>query len=85
MSNIMIPAEVIVHFDTAGIITPYRIRYEYEGKKIIYVSRLLKRSTSMYSGRALEIFECVGCKDNYEITFALKFEKKINQWFLTKL
>lgn len=85
MEKIMIPAEVIAHFDTKGIITPYRIRYEYEGTKIIHVSRLLKRSTSPFETRDMEIFECVGCKDNHEIIFALKYEKKINQWFLTKL
>ena len=85
MKEHMIPAEVIAHFDTQGIITPYRIRYNLDGKKIIYVSKLLKRNASFSSGRSVEIFECVGCKDDYEIIFVLNYEKRINQWFLTKL
>lgn len=81
----MIPAEVIALFDIKGIITPYRIRYNLEGSKIIYVTKLLKRDTSITVGNIVETFECIGCRDDYKITFALKFEKKTNQWFLAKL
>ena len=84
MKESMIPAEVIAHFDTKGIITPYRIRYKLEDSKIIYVTKLLKRTTNITVGNIIESFECVGCKDDCEITFVLKFEKKLNQWFLTK-
>lgn len=85
MSKAMIPAEVIAHFSTDGVITPYRIRYNYEGNKIIYVTKLLKRNTSITVGSTIEIFECSGCRDDYEFVFALNYEKKINQWFLAKL
>jgi len=85
MRKLMIPAEVIAHFNTNGLITPYRIRYEHDGKKVLYVSKLLKRNTSMNSGRIVEVFECVGCRGDYEIVFVLNFEKKLSQWFLTKL
>lgn len=85
MMDNMIPAEVIAHFDTKGIITPYRIRYKLEGSKIIYVTKLLKRSTLTTVGNIIDVFECAGCRDDYEIIFALKFEKKSNQWFLSKI
>lgn len=85
MKESMIPAEVIAHFDTKGVITPYRIRYKLEDNKIIYVTKLLKRNTNITVGNIIETFECVGIKDDYEIIFVLKFEKKLNQWFLTKL
>lgn len=85
MKNNMIPAEVIVHFDTHGTITPHRIRYELDGKKILHVTKLLKRATRREAGRVVEVFECIGCRDDYEFIFVLNFEKKINQWFLTKL
>ena len=85
MKNLMIPAEVIAHFDTAGKITPYRVRYENEGIKIIQISKLLKRNINAFAGNQVEVFECSAIKECTEFIIVLNFEKKLNKWFLTKL
>ncbi len=85
MNNLMIPVEVIAHFDTAGKITPYRIRYENEGIEIIQISTLLKRSINTFAGNQVEIFECSAIQERTEYIIILNFEKKLNKWFLTKL
>lgn len=85
MKSMMIPAEVIAHFDTEGKVTPYRVRYEKDGISIMRVSRLLKRGVSMFSGNTVEIYECAAICEDSEVLFVLNFEKKLNKWFLTKL
>ena len=84
MNKIIIPAEVIVHFDTEGKITPYRIRFEDGGIKIIKISKLLKRTINTFAGNPVEIYECSAQKNGCEILFILNFERNINKWFLSK-
>ncbi|MBN2879018.1 MAG: hypothetical protein JXN65_05240 [Clostridia bacterium] len=85
MKKTMIPAEVIAHFDTKGIITPYRIKYEKEGIQIMQISRILKRGVNTFGGNTVEVYDCVAMKEDCEICFALNFEKKLSRWFLTKI
>lgn len=85
MKNCIIPVEAIAHFDTDGKITPYKIRYEEDGIKIVQISRLIRRELNTFAGNPVEVYECIAVKNNREIMFVLNFEKKLGKWFLTRM
>ncbi len=85
MKGVLIPAEVIAHFDIQGKITPYKIKYEEDGIRIIQITRLIRRSTNTFAGNYVEVYECAALENNCEVMFVLNFEKKLSKWFLTKI
>ncbi len=85
MKKALIPAEVIAHFDIQGKITPYKVKYEEDGIKIIQISKLIKRGLNTFAGNSVEVYECAALQDNREIMFVLNYEKKLSKWFLTQM
>ena len=85
MKRTSTPVEVIAHFGTDGIITPYRVKYEQDDTNVLQIIRILKRDLNTFAGNPIETYDCVAKVKNNKIYFTLNYEKKINKWFLTKL
>ena len=87
MKLVMKPIEVIAYFDTQGLPTPKKFKFNDADDlpTVIQVDRVSFREEEKLAGNRMLIFRCQSSFNDLVKVFELKYEIQTCKWFLWKI